>query len=83
MKNIIFLGLTVALLAGCAQSPAEFSPGDNPKQYRIDEYECERDARSIRGDACDQMATYEKCMRAKGYAEIPGSAKKGLCAQVF
>lgn len=82
-SRIILISAFIAL-SGCAvPSPAKFSPGPDQSKYSQDDYECERDARSIRGDACDQMDMFEKCMRAKGYTEIKGSAKKGMCATLF
>lgn len=79
-----YLFIATLLLAGCAApSPASFEPGSDQKQFSRDSYDCERDARMIRGDACDQIGMYETCMRSKGYVEVKGSAKKGICAQVF
>lgn len=79
-----YLPLLFVFIAGCATpTAASFDHGQDRKQFDRDEYECERDARSVRGDSCTQIEVFEKCMRAKGYAEIPGSASKGLCARVF
>lgn len=85
MKNRkpLFLWLLVGTISGCAMSPSEFNPGSDRKKFNQDEYECERDARSAHGNSCDQMGLYEKCLRSKGYEEIKGSAKRGLCAEVF
>jgi hypothetical protein len=80
---LICVAFSMSML-GCAMPmPASFDPGADRKQFSRDEYECERDARQIRGDACTQIEFYEKCLRSKGYEEIKGSARKGLCAQVF
>lgn len=80
MMKRLFTAACCLLLAACAMNPAQFSPGDaDPKQFSRDEYECERDARSIRGDSCDQMLIFERCMRSKGYAEIKGTARRSAC----
>lgn len=83
-RTALIFGLMLAVMSGCATpTAASFAPGQDRKQFNRDEYECERDARSVRGDSCTQIEVFEKCMRSKGYAEIPGSAAKGLCARVF
>lgn len=84
MKSIIIGLASIIGITGCATpTPASFEQGADRKQFLRDDYECERDARQINGDACTQIEFYEKCMRSKGYEEIKGSARKGLCAQVF
>jgi len=75
MKNIVIIVIGLICTACALPSPAQFSRGNvDQKQYVKDDYECERDARNIRGGNCDQMDLFEKCMMAKGYAPIPGSA---------
>ena len=80
MKTVITLSVA-ALLSACGSlSPSKFSPGQaDTKQFDRDGYECERDARSLRANDCDQMDMYEKCMASKGYQAIQGTANKGLC----
>lgn len=80
MKRMI-LAAVVATCAACGHmSPASFSRGDvDKKQFAKDDYECERDARNVRGNDCHQMDMYEKCMKSKGYQPIPGTAAKGFC----
>lgn len=80
MKRMI-LAAIAALCAACApMTPTAFSRGDaEPKQFSKDDYECERDARSVRGNDCHQMDMYEKCMKSKGYQPIPGTANRGVC----
>ncbi len=80
MKRMI-LAAVAALCAACApMTPTAFSRGDaDQKQFSKDDYECERDARSVRGNDCHQMDMYEKCMKSKGYQPIPGTANRGVC----
>lgn len=60
--------LIVAILAsGCTLTAAEFRQGSDEKQFNRDMYECERDARSIRGTVIEQLRLYESCMLSKGY----------------
>lgn len=74
--KIIIVTILCLICAACAQpSPAAFSRGEvDQKQFDRDHYECERDARNIRGDNCDQMDMFETCMKSKGYVPIPDSA---------
>jgi hypothetical protein len=77
--------IIVACLAisACAQMESrQYSPGGaDKKQFARDEYECERDARSLRANDCEQMDMFEKCMTSKGYSAIPGTGNKGMCAR--
>lgn len=79
-RTAIICAVLSAFLSGCAlPSPAMFEPGADERKFDRELYECERDARMIRGSDCDQMNLFESCMRSKGYLEIKGSAKKGMC----
>lgn len=77
--------IALLALAGCTASPARFDRGStDAAQFERERYECERDAKGIRrADTCDELEMYERCMRSKGYKEIPDSASKGLCTRVF
>lgn len=80
MQKITALSLCVACTACALPNPAHFARGDvEKKQFVRDEYECERDARNIRGGNCDQMDMYETCMKSKGYEPIPDTANKRGC----
>lgn len=80
MMRITFVVLLSLVFTACAlPGPAKFSRGEvDQKQFDRDSYECERDARSIRGDNCAQMNLFETCMKAKGYTAIQNTAHKGL-----
>ena len=85
MKRIIILALLL-LLAGCAQpSPPYYMTreGGSLLQRDRDSYECERDARSIPGNACTQIDMYKTCMQSKGYEPQPGSGNAGMCGRIF
>lgn len=84
MKNIYVVALCLAC-AACAQMQAkEFNRGSETQQkYDRDAYECERDARNLHANDCDQMDMFERCMQSHGYAAVPGTGNKGLCARVF
>lgn len=77
--------LGAASLASCGtMEPMSFERGTaTPEQFRRDDYECERDARMVRGDSCTQMDMFESCMKAKGYEPIKDSGNKGLCARLL
>jgi hypothetical protein len=84
MKIVMVVMLGLVCTSCALPSPAKFSRGEvDQKQFDREAYECERDARNIRGDSCTQMDLYETCMRSKGYTEIPNSAEKGLCTKVL
>lgn len=79
MKTILAFS-SCLLLSACALTAPRFSPGDtDAKQFARDDYECERDARSIQGTDCTQIDMYEKCMRSKGYKADPGTGNKVGC----
>jgi hypothetical protein len=65
MKKLI-IALSI-IASGCTLSAAEFKQGPDAKQFDRDDYECERDARNIRGTVIEQMRLYERCMLSKGY----------------
>lgn len=79
MKMILVVVMCLVCAACTLPNPAKFSLGEvDQKQFDREHYECERDARNIRGDNCAQMNMLETCMKSKGYAPIPGTANKGL-----
>lgn len=84
-KPLMLVILITALLVGCAspQPPYYTKQGVPQQQIDRDSYECERDARAIRGDACVQINMYETCMRSKGYEPQPGTGNTGMCRQFF
>ena len=79
MKMVLVVILGLVCTACALPGPAKFSRGEvDQKQFDREAYECERDARNIRGDNCAQMTLYETCMKSKGYTVIPDTAHKGL-----
>lgn len=84
MKKIAIIMLCLACAACGPMEVRSYSPGTaDQKQFAKDDYECERDARGLRANDCEQMDMYEKCMQSKGYQPIQGTGNKGLCAKVF
>jgi hypothetical protein len=84
-KPLMLIIPIAALLVGCAapQPPYYTKLGVPQQQIDRDAYECERDARMVRGDACTQIHMYEACMRSKGYSPQSGTGNIGMCRQVF
>src|SRR5262245_18080258 len=70
MKTLALAALV--LVAGCS-APKFENPAVSDDVLRRDAYECERDARGIRGDSCDHIGLYTRCMESKGHRRVPGT----------
>lgn len=78
MKLLFIISMTAMLISCASPMPSAFDQGGaSPQRFATDNYECERDAKSINGGDCRQMTLYESCMASKGYQAIPGTAAKG------
>lgn len=68
------IAAALALLTLAACTPPRYqNPGVHPQTFARDDYECERDARSIRGDVCVQIRMYMRCMESKGHQRVPNT----------
>lgn len=62
-------------VAGCTITYRWHRPGITLEQFRLEEYECDRDAQRLPPawwvwPANNAEAFYEKCMKAKGYERV-------------
>jgi len=75
MRRLIFVGVAVLSVAGCAH-PVWVKPGATQQDYATDTYECERDARmsGYYGSGVVGLVNFEqfqdRCMVARGWRQV-------------